>query len=187
MTIVTTLVTESADDGYQFWDDGMGDWDFDNGSNYVKMGSIGDGMGGAIDTTPYFRFLQVDIPQGANITSAKLQYKLYESWANSSSWATKIFGQLPESDCDSTEIDESEALQNALDELTDGTDVDGDGYTTWTPATSTDTTSYQDSADFTAVIQELVNRSCWKVAEEDVSSITIFFCCPCLMCVYIFR
>jgi len=175
MTTVTTLVTENEDDGFRWYDSGMGDWDFNNGANYVRVGSEDDGMGGANDMTPYFRFLEVDVPRDANITSAKLQYKLYASYDNSSSRTTKIYGQKPGGgDCDSTDITDGEALQSALEELTDGTGVDGSGYTTWTPATSTDTTNYQDSADFTDVIQELVNRSCWKETEEDYSAITIF-------------
>ena len=33
MTTVTTLVTENEDDGFRWYDSGMGDWDFNNGAN----------------------------------------------------------------------------------------------------------------------------------------------------------
>lgn len=148
MASVTVQVEANADDGDRNYDSGMSDWNFSNSANYVRIGSENGGSG-ATDITCYFRFLSVGIPSGATITAAKLQYKLNTAYSASSK-ACDIHAE----DADSAgAIANNSAMATSQAAATSA-------KTTWTIATSS-SSDFLDSADFTAVIQEVVDRGGW--------------------------
>ena len=163
MTTLTVQVEANQDDGEREWDDMMGDWNFDNSGNYVRMGNTNAGDG-AYDISCYFRFEGVDIPQGATINSAKLQYMLSANYSYSGN-DTTIYG---------ANADTSGSIDTNGDFESEALDIPTAGVT-WALSTSTNTSSFQDSADITVPVQQIVNRSGWNDPESDPSdNMTIF-------------
>ena len=169
MTVLTVQVEANQDDGDRQYDDGAGSFSFSNSNNYNRIGSENSGME-ATATTCYFRFLDVDIPSTATINSAKLQYKLSANYSYSSK-SCRIYADARS---DSSAVIGSNANLAAAQgsKTTD--------YATWNLATSSDTSSFQDSADFTDVIDEIINGNVGDGDDWDASSndITILLTDP---------
>jgi hypothetical protein len=92
----------------------------------------------------------VGIAAGSIITAAKLQYKLNRAYSDSSKTC----------DIHAEDADSAGAIANDS-AMTTSQGAATSAKTTWTLATSSDTTSFLDSADFTAVIAEVVARGGW--------------------------
>ena len=148
MASVTVQVEANADDGYRVGD-GMGGFTYNNNADYVSIGALNPG-GGSSDTTCYFRFLSVGIPAGSTILTAKLQYKLHENYSVSSKTC----------DIHAEDADSAGAIANDS-AMTTSQAAKTSQKTTWTLATSSDTTNFLDSADFTTVIAAVVGRGGW--------------------------
>jgi hypothetical protein len=147
MASLTVQVEANADDGYR-QGDGMGSFTYNNDADYVSIGALNPG-GGSDDTTCYFRFLSVAIPKGSIILTAKLQYKLHENYS------------VADKTCDIHAEDADSAGAIANDSaMTTSQGAATSAKTTWTLATSS-SSAFLDSADFTAVIAEVVARSGW--------------------------
>jgi hypothetical protein len=157
MTVLTVQVEANQDDGDRQYDDGAGSFSFSNSNNYNRIGSENSGME-TTATTCYFRFLDVDIPSTATINSAKLQYKLSANYSSSSK-ACRIYAE---------DIASSAAITSDS-EMTDAQGGKTSNYATWNLATSSDTSSFQDSADFTDVIDELINVVGWDGGDNNVT------------------
>lgn len=164
MTVLTVQVEANQDDGDRQYDDGLGDFSFSNSNNYNRIGSENSGME-ATATTCYFRFLDVDIPSTATINSAKLQYKLSANYSYSSK-SCRIYA---EDIASSAAITSDSEMTDAQGDKTDGSGQSGNGYATWNLATSSDTSSFQDSADFTDVMKEIINVSGWDDGDNNVT------------------
>jgi hypothetical protein len=147
MATATIQVEANADDGYRT--DSGGGFAFDNSAAFVSIGAVNPGPG-STDTTCYFRFLSVGIAAGSIITAAKLQYKLNRAYSDSSKTC----------DIHAEDADSAGAIANDS-AMTTSQGAATSAKTTWTLATSSDTTSFLDSADFTAVIAEVVARGGW--------------------------
>ena len=132
----------------------MGSFSFDNEGAYVSVGALNAGPGSE-DTDCYFRFLSVGIPSGSTILTAKLQYKLNTAYSVSSKTC----------DIHATKQDSSTAIDSDGD-MTTNQGLKTDAKTTWTLATSSDTTNFLDSSDFAAVIAEVVGRSGWSTGQN---------------------
>lgn len=154
MASVTVQVEANADDGYRYGDGSGGGFTFDNSAAYVSIGALNSGPGSQ-DTTCYFRFLSVAIPSGSTITAAKLQYKLNTAYSVASKTC----------DIHAEDADSAGAIANDS-ALTTSQGAATTAKTTWTLATSSDTTNFLDSADFTAVIAEVVARSGWSTSND---------------------
>ena len=159
MTVLTVQVEANGDDGHRTYDDGLGDWSFVNDGTAVYMGSENSGME-ANATTCYFRFLDVDIPASATINSAKLQYKLGANYSYSSK-SVRIYA-------------EDIASSAAITSDSEMTDAQGDrttAYATWDLDDVTDgnTSSFQDSEDFTSVIDEIINVGGWDAGDNNIT------------------
>tara|TARA_R110002020_G_scaffold427218_4_gene636555 strand:- start:208 stop:837 length:630 start_codon:yes stop_codon:yes gene_type:complete len=152
MATATIQVEANADDGYRV--DSGGGFSFDNSAAFVSIGAVNPGPG-STDTTCYFRFLSVGIPAGSIITAAKLQYKLNRAYSDSSKTC----------DIHAEDVDSAGAIANDS-ALTTSQAAATSAKTTWTLATSSDTTSFLDSADFTAVIAEVVARGGWASGQN---------------------
>jgi len=148
MATVTVQVEANADDGYRIGD-GFGSFTYNNNAAYVSIGAANAGPGSE-DTTCYFRFLSVGIPAGSIISAAKLQYKLNRTYSDSSKTC----------DIHAEDVDSAGAIANDS-AMTTSQGAATSAKTTWTLATSSDTTNFLDSADFTAVIAEVVARGGW--------------------------
>jgi len=157
MTTLTVQVEANQDDGDRYYDSGMGQWVFSNSNNYTKIGSDNQGMG-AEPITCYFRFLDVDIPASATINSAKLQYKLHANYSSSSK-SCRIYADARTAS--SAAITSDGNLTGAQGDMT--TD-----YATWNIATSS-SSSFLDSADFTDVIDEIINTGGWDASTNNIT------------------
>jgi len=157
MTVLTVQVEANGDDGHRTWDEGLSDWSFVNNGNSVYLGSENSGME-ATSTTCYFRFLDVDIPASATINSAKLQYKLGASYSYSSK-SCRIYADARSAS--SAAIASDGNLSGAQGSMT--TD-----YATWNLSTSS-STSFLDSADFTDVIDEVINTAGWDASSNNIT------------------
>ena len=153
MASVTVQVEADDDDGYR-QGDGMGSFSFDNEGAYVSVGALNAGPGSE-DTDCYFRFLSVGIPSGSVISAAKLQYKLNRAYSDSSKTC----------DIHAEDVDSAGGIANDS-ALTTSQGAATSAKTTWTLATSSDTTNFLDSADFTAVIAEVVARGGWATGNN---------------------
>jgi len=152
MASVTVQVEANADDGYRV--NSGGGFSFDNSGDYASIGAINPGPG-STDTTCYFRFLSVDIPAGSTILTAKLQYKLNTAYS------------AADKTCDIHAEDADSAGAIANDSaMTTSQAAATSAKTTWTLATSSDTTNFLDSADFAAVIAEVIARSGWASGQN---------------------
>ena len=152
MATATIQVEANADDGYRV--DSGGGFAFDNSAAFVSIGAVNPGPG-STDTTCYFRFLSVDIPAGSTITAAKIQYKLNRAYSDASKTC----------DIHAEDVDSSGAIANDS-AMTTSQGAATSAKTTWTLATSSDTTNFLDSADFAAVIAEVVARSGWSTGNN---------------------
>jgi len=152
MASVTVQVEADADDGYRT--NTGGGFVFDNSAAYAGIGAVNPGIGSA-DTTCYFRFLSVAIPAGATVLTAKLQYKLNTAYS------------VADRTCDihAEDVDSAGAITND-GAMTTSQSAATTAKTTWTLATSSDTTNFLDSADFVAVIAEVVGRSGWASGQN---------------------
>ena len=153
MASVTVQVEANADDGYRV-SDGMGSFTFDNSAAFVSIGAVNPGPG-SDDTTCYFRFLSVAIPKGSTILTAKLQYKLNRTYSDSSKTC----------DIHAEDADSAGAIASDGD-MTTSQSAATSAKTTWTLATSSDTTNFLDSADFASVIAEVIARSGWASGQN---------------------
>ena len=156
MTTLTVQVEANQDDGYRSWDDGLFAWSFVNDGTAADIGSENSGMS-ATATTCYFRFLGVDIPASATINSAKLQYKLTANYSYSSK-SCRIYAE---------DIASSAAITSDS-ELTDAQGDKTSNYATWNIATSS-SSGFLDSADFTDVIDEIINVSGWDDGDNNIT------------------
>tara|TARA_R100000306_G_C4330984_1_gene120225 strand:- start:181 stop:816 length:636 start_codon:yes stop_codon:yes gene_type:complete len=154
MPSVTVQVEANADDGYRYGDGMGGGFTYNNNAAYVSIGALNSGPGSE-DTTCYFRFLSVAIPGNATITAAKLQYKLNTAYSVSSKTC----------DIHAEDADSAGAIANDS-AMTTSQAAATSAKTTWTLATSSDTTNFLDSADFTAVIAEVIARGGWSTGQN---------------------
>ena len=155
MTVLTVQVEANQDDGDRQWDDGLGQYSFSNSNNNNRIGS--ENMMEATATTCYFRFLDVDIPSTATINSAKLQYKLASNYSYSSK-SCRIYAE---------DIASSAAITSD-GEMTDAQGDKTSNYATWNIATSS-SSAFLDSADFTDVIDEVINVSGWDDGDNNIT------------------
>ena len=155
MTTLTVQVEADQDNGSRQWDSGLSQWSFTQ-TNPTMIGSENE-MGSATLTTCFFRFLGVDIPSTATINSAKLQFKLNSNYSYSSK-SCRIYA---EDIASSLVIDTDTKLTDAQADKTTN-------YATWNLASSS-SSSFLDSADFTDVIDELINVSGWDAGDNDVT------------------
>ena len=153
MATVTVQVEADDDDGYR-QGDGMGSFSFDNEGAYVSVGALNAGPGSE-DTDCYFRFTGVGIPSGSTILTAKLQYKLNTAYSVSSKTC----------DIHAEDADSAGAIDSDGD-MTTSQAAKTSAKTTWTLATSSDTTNFLDSADFASVIAEVVARGGWSTGQN---------------------
>jgi hypothetical protein len=109
--------------------------------------------------------LGVDIPSTATINSAKLQFILGASYSYSSK-SCKIYAE---------DIASSAAITSDS-EMTDAQAARTTAYATWdlddlaaSPDTSSDTSSFQDSEDFTSVIDEIINVGGWDAGDNNIT------------------
>lgn len=153
MASLTVQVEANADDGYRV-SDGMGGFTFSNSAAYASIGATNPGPG-STDTTCYFRFLTVTIPKGSTVLTAKLQYKLNTAYSVASKTC----------DIHAEDADSAGAIGNDS-AMTTSQAAATSAKTTWTIATSSDTTNFLDSSDFTAVIQEVIDRSGWSSGQN---------------------
>jgi len=156
MTTLTVQVEANQDDGDRQWDGGTSSFSFANDGNEIRIGSENDGMSSTA-TTCYFRFLDVDIPSTATINSAKLQYKLHANYSYSSK-SCRIYAE---------DISSSAAITSDS-EMTDAQAAKTTNYATWNLATSS-STAFLDSADFTDVIDEIINVSGWDAGDNNIT------------------
>ena len=162
---ITAEGAANADDGDRQYDDGVGDWSFSNSNNYNRIGSENSGME-ATATTCYFRFQNVDIPSTATINSAKLQYILSANYSYSSK-SCRIYADARSAS--SAAIGSNANLAAAQGDMTDGTGQTGNGYATWNLSTSSDTSNFQDSADLTDVIKEIIATGGWDASSNNIT------------------
>jgi len=156
MTTLTVQVEANQDDGDRSYDEGMSQWTFSNSNNYNRIGSENSGMS-AWFITCYFRFLDVDIPSTATINSAKLQYKLHSTFSGDSK-SCRIYGEAIDSSLPITS--DTEMTDAQADKTTD--------YAEWNLATGS-TGSFLDSADFTDVIDEIINIDGWDAGDNNIT------------------
>lgn len=91
----------------------------------------------------------VTIPQGATITSAYIRFRSEDN-SPSSSASVKIYAE---------DVDDASTFSYSDDDITDRTKTSAS--TTWS-IERWYTNSYYNSADFTSVVQEVINRSNWS-------------------------
>lgn len=107
---------------------------------------LGDASAGDCDRNAWMRFLGLDIPQGATISSAVLKFN-----------STGVSGTIPQLKIDAEDTDNAVAP-------TSRSNVNAKIHTTanvlWTPATWT-VGQWQTSPSLVSVVQEIVNRAGW--------------------------
>ena len=160
MTVLTVQVEANQDDGERSWDSMQYEWSFSNTGTSVYIGSEDMEGGNPQDVACYFRFLDVDIPSTATINSAKLQFMLGASYSYSSK-SCRIYA-------------EDIASSAAITSDSEMTDAQGDrttAYATWDLDDVTDgnTSSFQDSEDFTSVIDEIINVGGWDAGDNNIT------------------
>ncbi len=99
------------------------------------------------DQTVGLRFQSIDVPQGATITSATLEFQAQGSESGTTSLT--IYGE---------DEDDTSTFSTASSDISSRTQTTAS--VSWTPGAWTDGANYQ-SPDLTAVVQEIVNRSGW--------------------------
>jgi type IV pilus assembly protein PilY1 len=135
---IGVLVNKSSDDAEE-WTGAVG----------LSYTDVYIGVSGTTSITDGLRFQNINIPYGATITSAYIQFKAYGALNNNGAASFTIAG---------------EASDNAATYTTANSNISGRSYTTataaWSPADWTDGTAYN-TADLTAIVQEIVNRGGW--------------------------
>ena len=159
-TRITEVIVATTDDGFvrqEFMYGTPSSTAFTSTDDEMKVGYDDDGFGLTRYFWSFLRFTTVNIPQGENIVSAKLQMKYSGFESNSVGKTIKISAE---------DVDDAVAPTTASDVI-DATLTTNNS--TWTiPAMTSGT--YYDSADITDVIQEIVNRAGW-VANNDMNII----------------
>jgi type IV pilus assembly protein PilY1 len=144
---IGVLVNKSSDDAEE-WTGAVG----------VLYSDVYIGVSGTTNIIDGFRFQNIDIPPGATITEAYIQFKAYGDWSGTASFS--IAG---------------EASDNAATYTTATNNISGRSYTaataTWSPTAWTNGTTYN-SADLTSVVQEIVNRGGWNPGNAMAFKIT---------------
>jgi len=156
MTVLTVQVEANADDGDRYYDSGSSAWVFSNSNDYNRIGADNQGMSSA-DVTCYFRFQSVGIPAGATIDAAKIQYKQHANYTQAGSNTVDIHAE---------DADSAGAIGNDS-QMTTSQGAITSAKVTWTPATST-SSDFLDTADFKAVIQEVIDRGGWSSGNDIV-------------------
>ena len=140
MATITSYITAAADDGYV---DNTAST-FIAGANYIYAGQ---------DATPeyldaFFRFSEVDVPQGATITGAYLTFTAYADYSTTT--VTLVLWGAAYDDADAP-TDVSEYYDLSI----------GEEYTAWTGVGSwTDGTQYN-TPSIVNIVQEIVDREGW--------------------------
>ena len=161
MTTITEVIAATADDGFVREEHMYGSFSssaFTSTNDEMKVGYDIDGMGMLEKFFwSFLRFTTIDIAQGANIVSAKIQMKHSNFESNSEGESVSISAE---------DVDDASAPSNGSDVI-DATLTSAS--VSWTiPSMSGGT--YYDSSDITSVIQEIVNRSGWS-ANNDINII----------------
>ena len=161
MTTVTELIVTGNDDGYmqeQFMYGSYMSGSFSRTSARIYFQNKSDY--GDIDMdqtkrTSYFRFQTVDVPQGASISSAKLQLAYHSDNGSAAGNTVDIYGN---------DVDDASAPSSV-------SDFQGKAKTTekvtWTIPSSMSGGTYYDTPDITDVVQEIVDRAGWA-ADNDM-------------------
>lgn len=137
MGVFNGQVSAGNDDGYGLLD-GTGSWF--NTSGVQPMGK------GSASLSSFFRFQSVSIAPGVTITAAKLT--LYFSGGSANNITTKIYGLAEDNASDFASDPRSRTRTTA--------------FANWS-FTEPGGINYEfDTADFTSVIQEIVNRGGWS-------------------------
>ncbi|MFH1672674.1 MAG: PilC/PilY family type IV pilus protein [Pseudomonadota bacterium] len=141
---VETTVSTSSDDAEERVSDG-----------YSFTGSADLDL--AYENNPYFnmlngtRFKEVEIPQGATITNAYIEFTAYANSAAAVAGATLTFtGQ---------DIDDAPTFTGTNSDISGRTDTTAS--VNWEVPAWTSGTAYQ-SPDISSIVQEIVNRSGWS-------------------------
>lgn len=159
-TTVTELIVTGNDDGYmqeQFMYGSYMSGSFSRTSARIYFQNKSDY--GDIDMqqtkrTSYFRFQTVDIPQGATISSAKLQLAYHSNNGNAAGNTVDIYGN---------DVDDASAPSSV-------SDFQGKTKTTekvtWTIPSSMSGGTYYDTPDITDVVKEIVDRTGWSANND---------------------
>ena len=144
---IGVLVNKSSDDAEE-WTGAVG----------VLYSDAYIGVSGTTSIIDGFRFQKINIPRGATITSAYIQFKAYGDWSGAASFT--IAG---------------EASDNAATYTTTTNNISSRSYTAataaWSPTAWTNGTTYN-SADLTSVVQEIVSRGGWNPGNAMAFKIT---------------
>jgi len=131
------LVNKSSDDAEEW-----------TGSVGFAYSDVYLGVSGTISIIDGFRFQNINIPKGASITKAYIQFKAYGDTAGTANFT--IAG---------------EASGNASTYTTATNNISGRASTTasvtWSPTDWTNGTAY-DTADLSSIVQEIVNQTGWS-------------------------
>jgi len=162
MPTVNEVVVTGNDDGTlreEIWYGEYDSGELDKTHARIRTGVATDeaGMGG-LDTherrrTAYARFQTVDIPQGATIDSAKLQFK-FHSTTNGTGNSVLIQGENVDDAAQPTSISDFQGKART------------DASVTWTYG-SYSAGTYYDTPELKTIIQEIVNRAGWA-ADNDM-------------------
>jgi hypothetical protein len=161
MTTVNEVVVTGNDDGYMDEEYYYGSFDqfasvFDNSFARVRFGQASDMGDPAMHLrirTGYFRFQTVNVPQGANISSAKLQLA-FHSTTNGPGNTIDIYGN---------DVDDASAPTSVTDFRSK---VKTTEKVTWTVPSSMVAGTFYDTPDIADVVQEVVNRTGWTANND---------------------
>jgi phosphoribosylformylglycinamidine (FGAM) synthase PurS component len=161
MTTINEVIAATADDGFvreEFMYGSPSSSAFTSTNDEMKVGYDIDGMG---MLERYFwsflRFTTINIPQGATITSAKIQMKYSGFESNSVGESVSISAE---------DVDDASAPTNASAVI--NATLTSASVSWSIPSMTTNT--YYDSSDITSVVQEIVNRAGWS-ANNDINII----------------
>ena len=161
MATVTELIVTGNDDGYmqeQFMYGSYMSGSFSRTSARIYFQNKSDY--GDIDMdqtkrTSYFRFQTVDVPQGASITSAKLQLAYHSDNGNAAGNTIDIYGNDADDASAPTSVSDFQGKAKTTEKVT------------WTIPSSMSGGTYYDTPDITDVVQDIVSRAGWA-ADNDM-------------------
>lgn len=161
MTTITEVIANNIDDGYAEYEDyyssGASCQSVSSGDTTVRFygrSDFGDQAQHWKTWRPYLRFETVNVPQGATITSAKIQLA-FHSQINGSGQSVTIRGE---------DTDDASSAASSCSAFGGATRTSAS--VTWSFASGMSAGTFYDTADISTIIQEIVDRTGWTANND---------------------
>lgn len=155
-TEITEVIINNVDDGYSDYEENYGSGScstVNSSSTLIRFYARSDEGDKDLHWnvwSPYLRFETIDIPQGATITSAKIQLA-FHSQINGTGQSITIRGEA---------TDDAASAASSCSAFDSATRTSAS--VSWSFASSMSAGTFYDTADISTIVQEIVTRAGWS-------------------------